>query len=277
MKKKFSIIQIVFIFCFLFFQTFLVAQKDIYLVIGQSNAAGRATIEAEDMVTLTGVDLYNGTAWESAVNTAAADGGLNRYSTIQNPSQDQGLNFAYTFGRMLNEVTGDQIGLVVNARGGTSINSWAKGHTDDYYGEAINEITAALALGGSTLKGVLWHQGESDRNDAGYIAKLTTLISDLRTDLGIATLPVIVGQLSMQRTDNGTFNSNIEAFAVSNTDYAATDGLQTLDRTHFNSNAQRVLGYRYAAKVLEMVYGYTYIQNEIMYVTEDGYVRSGTN
>ena len=277
MKKSYNFSKITITVCLLFIQLVVTAQKDVYLVIGQSNAAGRATIEAEDMVTLTGVDLYNGTSWESAVNTAVADGGLNRYSTIQNPAQDQGLNFSYTFGRMLNEVTGDQIGLVVNARGGTSIDSWAKGHVDDYYGEAITETTAALALGGSTLKGVLWHQGESDRNDASYIAKLTTLISDLRTDLGIATLPVIVGQLSMQRTDNGTFNTTIEALAVSNTDYAATDGLQTTDRTHFNSNAQRVLGYRYAAKVLEMVYGYTYVQNQIMYVTEDAYVRGGTN
>lgn len=284
MKQKFSFSQKIFLFCFCCFPMLNIAQRDVYLVIGQSNTAGRGTIEAEDMVTLTGVDLYNGSTWESAVNTAAADGGLNRYSTIQNPAQDQGLNYSYTFGRMLNEITGNQIGLVVNARGGTSIDSWAKGHADDYYGEAITQINAALALGGSTLKGILWHQGESDRNDSSYLTKITTLINDLRTDLGISDLPVIVGELSKQRTDNGTFNTNIKKLSdsgdpayIANTDYVSSDGLQTTDRTHFNSNAQRVLGYRYAAKVLKLIYGFTYVQNEVVYVTEDAYIRGGTN
>ncbi|MFL0353495.1 sialate O-acetylesterase [Xanthomarina sp. GH4-25] len=291
MKKNYFLLTAAFTFCFLFFQTFVIAQRDVYLVIGQSNAAGRGDIEAEDMVTLTGVDLYNGTSWENAVNTndihpttGEVLGGLNRYSTIYNENQPQGLNFSYTFGRTLNEVTGNQIGLVVNTRGGTKIQEWEKGAPENYYGEAISQINAALALGGSTLKGILWHQGEANRNLGSYLTRLTNLIDDLRTDLGISNLPVIVGQISMQRTDNGTFNTNIkkisnpsDAAYIAFTDYASSDGLQTIDRTHFNSNGQRVLGYRYAAKVLKMIYGYTYVENEIIYIDEDAYTRGGTN
>lgn len=289
MKKNYFLPQALITLCLLFIHTTVLSQRDVYLVIGQSNAAGRGDIEAQDMVTLSGVDLYNGTSWESAVNldplTAISDdAGLNRYSTVRNTNQPQGLNFSYTFGRMLNEVTGNQIGLVVNAIGGSKIQEWEKGSTEfNYYAEAISRINAALALNGSTLKGILWHQGEANRGLGTYLTRLKTLITDLRTDLGMPDLPVIVGQISMQRTDNENFNTNIkkitdpgDAAYIPYTDYATTDGLQTSDRTHFNSNGQRVLGYRYAAKVLKMIYGYTYVENQIMYVSEDSFVRGGS-
>ncbi|MEP5340180.1 MAG: sialate O-acetylesterase [Algibacter sp.] len=289
MKKKYSLSQIIFLISFLFFQTLVIAQRDVYLVIGERNAQGRATIEAEDEVALTGVDLYNGTTWENAKNDSAEapDGGLNRDSSVQKTASDQELNFAYAFGKMVNEVTGNQIGLVVNARSGADIEQWAKGGTGSgWYESTILQLNAALALGGSTLKGILWCHGEADRNDSGYITDLTTLISDFRTELGIADLPFIVCEISKQRTDNEPFNAAIKRIAnsgdasyISNTAYVSSDGLQTPvgNQNDYNSNSQRVLGYRYAAKVLEMVYDYTYVENHIMYVTEDAYVRGGSN
>lgn len=230
--------------------------RDVYLVIGQSNAAGRGTIEVEDTVVLNGVDLFNGTSWESAANISGEDGGLNRYSTIQKDASDQGLNFSYTFGRKLNQDTGNQIGLVVNAKGGTNINDWAKGAAAGYYAATISQITSALAIPNTTLKGILWHQGEANRNDSNYLTKLSDLIADLRSDLGIANLPFVAGQLSMERADNETFNTNLETLPslVNYTDYAESDGLQTTDLTHFNSAAQRTLGERYASKILQLVY-----------------------
>ena len=286
-SKRFFSKAILVVSC-LTLQMMAFAQRDIYLVIGQSNAAGRADIETQDMVSLTGVDLYNGTTWESANNidpaTNNGDGGMNRYSTIRNTAQTQGLSFSYNFAKMVEENTGTQIGLVVNARGGTSIDDWAATATAGYYTSALTQVNAALALGGSTLKGILWHQGESDRNDASYITKLTAIISAFRTDLTMPNLPFFAGELSQQRTDNGNFNSNIRNITDSNdpayiasTEVVSTAGLNTSDRTHFNSNGQRVLGYRYAAKVLEMIYGFTYVQDQIMYVEKDAYIRGGNN
>ncbi len=260
------------------------AQRDIFLVIGQSNTSGRGVVEMEDTVALSGVDLFNGANWEPAVNIIGGNGGLNRYSTILNSNQNQGLNYTYTFGRTVNEVTGNQIGLVVNARGGTNLNAWAKGATEDYYGAALIQINAALALQGSTLKGILWHQGESNRNDSNYLTKIKTFVTNLRSDLNMPNLPFILGELSKQRTDNDTFNANLrklsdptDAAYIANTSFASSEGLITTDRTHFISNSQRVLGYRYGAEVLEMIYGYNYIRDQIVYVTEDAYVRSGVH
>ena len=238
--------------------------RDVYLVIGQSNTAGRGAIEAQDMVALNGVDLFNGSSWESAVNTNGINpstgrelGGLNRYSTVLNENRDQGLNYSYTFGRTLNQQTGNQIGLVVNARGGTNINGWAKGASEGYYAAAITQINLALATPNTTLKGVLWHQGESNRSDSNYLTKLSAFIANLRSDLGISDLPFIAGQISMDRADNATFNTNLKTLPslVSNTDYTESDSLGTTDLTHFDSSAQRVLGERYASKVLGLVYG----------------------
>ncbi|ALJ05485.1 hypothetical protein APS56_10305 [Pseudalgibacter alginicilyticus] len=291
MKKNYALSHLLLTLSLLCIPILVHAQRDVYLVIGQSNAAGRGAIEAQDMVALSGVDLYNGTTWEAAQNTNAihpdketSDGGLNRYSTVRNTNQPQGLNFSYTFGRMLHDVTGNQIGLVVNAIGGSKIQEWEKGAPEGYYEEAISRINAALDLNGSTLKGILWHQGEANRSLSSYLTQLENLIFNLRTDLEMPNLPVIVGQISKQRTDNENFNTNIkkitdytDAAYIPFTDYVTTDGLQTLDRTHFNSNGQRVLGYRYAAKALKMIYGYTYIENQVIYVKEDSFVRGGSH
>lgn len=287
MKKLHSFSKIIFLVNFLFFQTLVVAQKDVYLIIGERNVQGRADIEAEDMVTLTGVDLYNGTAWEDAVNTAATDGGLNRYSNIQKTANDQKLNFAYAFGKMVNEVTGNEIGLVVNGRSGPDIEEWLDGAGTNHYEDTVAQLNAALALeAGSTLRGILWCHGEADRNDSGYRADLSTLVASFRAEYGIADLPFIACEISRQRTDNETFNTDIRTITdsgdpnyIANTDYVSSDGLQTISGSEndYNSNSQRVLGYRYAAKILEMAYGYTYVENHIMYVTEDAFLRGGTN
>lgn len=77
---------------------------------------------------------------------------------------------------------------MVNARGGSSINSWLKGAKDDYYGEALSRIRQAMKYG--TLKAIIWHQGEADsRNPEAYMAKLQKLVADLREDLGDTKLP----------------------------------------------------------------------------------------
>lgn len=50
---------------------------------------------------------------------------------------------------------------------------------------------------GGVLKAILWHQGEADcSNPEAYKQKLISLVKDLREDLGMPNLPVVVGQIS---------------------------------------------------------------------------------
>ena len=271
MKGKYFFVQLLNILFFLVVYASGNA-RDVYLIIGQSNAAGRGTIETKDEVALNGVDLFNGTVWESATNP------MNAYSSIRKDLSVQELSYAYTFGRTVNEATGVQLGLVVNARGGTKIQEWTKGAAEGYYEAAIAMLNAALQTPNATLKVILWHQGEGNRNDSDYLDKLEVLINDFRTDLNAPNLPFIAGQLSQERTDNANFNALIQQLPneVSNTDYVSSDFLSTEDETHFDSNAQRILGGRYAAKILEMVYGYQ-LKTEKIWVSEDAYTRGGTN
>jgi hypothetical protein len=104
-----------------------------------------------------------------------------------------GLSFAEAY---VADKSGVTVGLIPMAWGGKSIEQLGKG--SGIYSDAIRHAKAAMEEG--TLKGVMWHQGESDtveqtRTDA-YEKKLHRLVGDVRKDLGNPQLPFIVGNLA---------------------------------------------------------------------------------
>lgn len=250
-------------FCLLFFYLLLSLSiwatpptLDLYLCIGQSNMAGRAALTPEVMDTLQNVYLLNDKGcFEPAVNP------LNRYSTIRKNLSMQRLGPSYAFAKEITQALHRPVGLVVNARGGSSINSWAKGSKDGYYEETLARVRIALKQGG-VLKAILWHQGEADCADPkAYEQKLALLIKNLREDLAMPQLPVIVGQISRwnwTKREQGTdpFNKMIKKVSsfVPYSDWVSTKGLDCYkDETdpHFGTKGQLILGKRYAAKVLK--------------------------
>ncbi|MFP4191843.1 MAG: sialate O-acetylesterase [Candidatus Hydrogenedentota bacterium] len=105
----------------------------------------------------------------------------------------QKLNPGYSFSKTILEGNEDiSLRLVVNARGGSSIEEWSK--ESRFYKEAIRRTEAALEAG--VLKGVLWRQGESDAEDPRYLEKLQLLIKNLRRDFGDSNLPFVAGQVN---------------------------------------------------------------------------------
>ena len=92
---------------------------DIFLCIGQSNMAGRAPLTPQVLDTLQGVWLLNASGeFEPAVNP------MNRYSNIRKELSMQRLGPVYSFAQKMHSLSHRPIGLIVNARGGSSINSW---------------------------------------------------------------------------------------------------------------------------------------------------------
>lgn len=231
---------------------------DIYLCIGQSNMAGRGTLTPEVTDTLQGVWLLNASgAFEPAVNP------LNRYSTIRKDMSMQRMGPTYSFGKEMHRLSGRPVGLVVNARGGSSINSWLKGSTDGYYEEALKRVKKALAHGGR-LRAVIWHQGEADcAHPEAYKQKLVRLMTDLRRDLGRSDLPVVVGQISRwnwTKRPEGTrpFNRMIGRVKhyLPHAACVSSKGLQPyLDESdpHFDTVSQLLLGQRYAEAVWKLL------------------------
>ena len=229
---------------------------DLYVCIGQSNMAGRATLTPEVMDTLQNVYLLNDKGnFEPAVNP------LNRYSTVRKDLSMQRLGPAYGFAKELTRKTKRPIGLVVNARGGSSTNSWLKGSKDGYYEEALSRIRIAMKQGGA-LEAILWHQGEADcSNPEAYKQKLISLVKDLREDLNLPELPIVVGQISQwnwTKREAGTvpFNQMIKKVSsfIPHSDWVSSKGLgwyKDEKDPHFNTEAQLLLGKRYAKKILK--------------------------
>lgn len=226
-----------------------VKPMELYLLIGQSNMAGRATIELQDQDTLNNVFLFTGneeTAWEKAANP------LNKYSTIRKNLKMQKLGPGYSFAKEISEQHPHQkIGLIVNAKGGSSLEEWMAGGL--FYKEMISRTQKAMEHG--VLKGVLWHQGESNSSRyKTYLPKISLLITSLRKDLGQPDLPFVAGQLSTDKKQRNNFNQmilelpkNVEFTAV-----VTSENTATIDKTHFDSKSQRLLGKRYAVEMMKL-------------------------
>lgn len=221
----------------------------IYLLIGQSNMAGRAEILRSDADTLENVFLYTGNPekqWEKAANP------LNKYSTIRKDLSMQKLGPGYHFAnKMLEFDKRNSIGLVVNAKGGTSISEWKPG--SHFYNEAVKRTKDALKSG--TLKGILWHQGESDVSASdSYTSQIVNLMEAFRKDFNSPDLPVVVGQLSEDKPQRIHFNKMILNLPLSmeNVAVVTTKNTSTTDSTHFNRESQKLMGERYAREMQKL-------------------------
>lgn len=231
---------------------------DLYLCIGQSNMAGRGRLSAQYMDTLKNVYLFNDVnTFEPAVNP------LNRYSNIRKDISMQGMGPSYSMAKELAAESGRKIGIIVNARGGNSIDSWLKGSMDGYYEKTMTRLRQALKYG--TLKAIVWHQGETDCHLAdGYMAKLSRLINDFRTDLQLPELPVVVGEIAKwnwplyENKPMGTEPLNNELrkviSVIPNSFCVSSEGLSMLSNEkdpHFSAEAQLELGKRYANALIQ--------------------------
>lgn len=214
----------------------------VYLLIGQSNMAGRAPLAEGDMAPIPRCLLLNGSdEWEPARNP------LNRHSSIRKDVSAQKMNPGYAFAlTMAEQDKASTFGLVVNARGGTRIEEWGKGGV--FYDEAIRRTKVAMKTG--TLKGILWHQGEGNANDEAYLEKLQALVSAFRSDFGMPDLPFVVGEVREGTRVNAQLSALPER--VPATSCVSAKGLKTQDAWHFDAPSMRLLGQRYAEAILKL-------------------------
>ena len=207
--------------------------------------AGRAPFTEQEAGVIDRAYLLNGdNQWEGAKNP------LNRYSTIRKGLGMQKMNPGYSFAKLMLELNGEvSIGLVVNAKGGSSIKQWAKG--TKFYNDAVERTKAAMETG--ELKGILWHQGESDAKDAQYLEKLSALVQNLRDDFGIPKLPFVAGQVNNVPLVNeqiAKLPGTVEA-----TSFISSEGLKAMDRWHFDAASVKLMGQRYAEEIHKLQSG----------------------
>ncbi|MHC4756793.1 MAG: sialate O-acetylesterase, partial [Planctomycetota bacterium] len=221
----------------------------IYLLIGQSNMAGRAAIPDEDKGPMEGCFLLDReNRWEPASNP------LNRYSTLGGSLKNQRLNPGYMFAKTMRKNNPNvSIGLICNARGATSIEKWMPG--TDYYKQAIKRVKAAWDTG--VFKGVLWHQGEGNDTNINYHVKLKKLIAQMRKDLGHENMFFVAGGIVESETlpRGKILNPQLARLPgeVPFTGFASSEGLKTFDgKAHFGSESMKTLGRRYAEAIIEL-------------------------
>lgn len=211
----------------------------IFLLIGQSNMAGRGAVEAPDRVPHPRVFmLTKELAWVPAVDPMHFD-----------KPEIIGTGLGKTFGAVLADADpAAVIGLVPAAFGGSALDEWSPG--GKHYTNAIARTREALKHG--RLAGILWHQGESDsapEKAATYAARFARMIARLRADLDAGDVPVLVGETGRFRPDGAAINAALATVPeqVPRCAFVSAEGLTDKgDKVHFDSAALREFGRRYA-------------------------------
>ena len=238
----------------------ILPKLDIFLAIGQSNMAGRGLMTVDDLVPIDSVYILT-----PGANLEIASNPLNKYSSVRKDLSMQQMSPSCSFVKMMRDKTQHEIGLMQNARGGSAIESWIKGSTDQFYEEALRRALEIKKFG--EIKGIIWHQGESNIGDpVGYKTKLSTMISDFRSDLGIPNLFIVAGELAYWNSSVSSFNSMIQTIStfLPNSDWASANELTPLIDTsdpHFDAASVKIMGERYADKMYTNVYSTSALLN----------------
>lgn len=178
-----------------------------------------------------------------------------------------GVGPGFAFGRAMAEAKPDvRIGLIPTAVGGSSIRVWLPQQTHEStnarpWDDALRRIFRVLALEGGELKGIIWHQGESDRADFTneYENALVDLVERFRKELREPDLPFVAAQLTHfdPEKSEGTDAINAAIAAATerlpNTVFVSGEGFEPKeDGVHLTAESERELGQRYAEAMLDL-------------------------
>ena len=236
------------------------AERHAFLVVGQSNTVGQATDTSTDIFPAGTLEFGPNDVWE-APGTRLHHPRSPRKGR-PDPAADHG--FARSFANAYAAANpGVELYLIGAAQGGTGFlqNNWNKG--DPTYEAAIARANAAMAAApaGTRLKGILWHQGESDTiSQAGVDAwqgNMVQLIANMRADVAAAgpDTPFVVGG---HESTSGLYNEKIDLASQAMPNLADRVGFaspssprraSTVDNVHFDSATQTQLGRRFAEAV----------------------------
>ncbi|AUX40961.1 uncharacterized protein SOCE26_023630 [Sorangium cellulosum] len=234
----------------------------VFLLIGQSNMEGVPQPQAEDKVENPRVKVL---AYDNCTNVGRT---YNEWYTASPPlhSCGAGVGPGDYFARTLAEAYPTaNIWLVPNAINGVDIDFFRKGvrssrrgefriPPDDHWNGAYEWVIERARLGQEkgTIRGIIFHQGESDSGQQAWLDKVAGMVSDLRSDLELGEVPFIAGELLYSGCCRGhnTIVNQIPG-RIPNSFVVSAEGLAAMDQYHFDLAGQRTLGRRYGETMLE--------------------------
>ena len=245
----------------------------IFLCFGQSNMAGQAPIEEQD--------LEVNDRYLSLATTDGSDRQLGVWRKAVPPlcRADAHLGPADWFGRTLVDVVPEnvRIGIVSVAVEGCPITffdkdqnaaliareerDWMNGILDQYGRDPYQRLLAMakIAAKDGVIKGILLHQGETDAYNDQWRKTLRKIYRDLQQELRFdsTAVPLLVGEVVRGEYGGicGHANPTINDIAnhYPNTYVVSSEGcLPSDDNLHFSSEGYRQLGRHYALRYLEV-------------------------
>lgn len=220
-----------------------------FLLVGQSNMAGRGDLTKENAITAPDCFMLRMGRWQEMSEPINVD-----RAVVEGAVPRSGANLAASFAAQLQKETGAKIGLIPCADGGTRISQWQPGEV--LFDHAV--FQARLSQRTSALTAILWHQGESDclapEQLEAYPEQFQRTMQAFRKELG--DLPIVVGELGWPENGfHGTpaellheFNRRLPEWAAQLPRCAVVSakGLTARpDGLHFTTEALRTLGLRY--------------------------------
>lgn len=214
-----------------------------FLLIGQSNMAGRGKIG--EVESIDNPDLYvmrNG-RWQKM------------YVPVNGDRPFSGICLAESFADKYSREKKVEVGLIPCADGGTSLEQWKEGGL--LYDHAV--MMTRLAMRTSSVRGILWHQGEAECSAelcGLYEEKFLKILHGLRRDLNLPNVPFIIGGLGdflalrseAHKKYAPIVNDSLCKIGKNEyqTAFVSAKGLSANeDNLHFNAKSLREFGLRY--------------------------------
>lgn len=235
---------------------------DLYVVAGQSNAAGFGRDPIYDPPELGVHLLKNKGRWDLASHP------INDSTDTLHPVNRDRANSAHSpyiqFAKQLKRQLGYPVGLIQASRGGSALASW----NPDEGGELYDNMVGKIKQCGGSIKGILWYQGCTDAGNgrhADYGQRFAIIVERLRSDLSDPALPFLTVQLNRYVADFeedrdagwGTVREaqRTAARSIGQVFVAPALDLGLGDSIHNRASSNMALGERLARLALHHLYG----------------------
>lgn len=234
----------------------------VFLLIGQSNMEGPAQPQQQDREENPRVRVL---AYDDCAQLGRT---YNEWYTASPPLHGcgSGVGPGDSFGKALAEAFPDAtIGLVPCGVMAAEIDLFRKDvisdrrgeyniPPDNHWGGAYEWMIerARVAQESGVIRGIIFHQGESDNTDGAWVGKVEEIVTDLKRDLGLGDIPFVAGELLYGGccSAHNTYINQLPG-AITNAFVASASGLVGLDRAHFDLEGQRELGARFGEIMIE--------------------------